>query len=76
MTAVEVTTSPTFAAVSTTRLSSDPDLSVRNSNQVSYDVSAGGRFVLVDSTQSAEAEPPSIHVVENWYEGFRDRKQD
>ncbi len=40
---------------------------------MSYDVSADGRFVLVDTVESEEAKPPSIHVVENWYEEFRDR---
>jgi len=73
--AVEVKTSPeAFSAVSTAPLFSDPHLAA-NSYQVSYDISADGRFVLVDSVESAEAEPPSIHVVENWYEEFRDREQ-
>ena len=75
LTAVEVATSPDFAVVSTAPLFSDPHLSAGR-NSVSYDVSADGRFVLVDSADSAEAEPPSIHVVENWYEEFRDREQD
>ena len=73
MTAVEVATSPSFAAVSTTTLFSDPYLSAENSNQVSYDVSADGRFVLVDSVESANGGQSSIDVVENWYEEFRDR---
>ncbi len=73
LTAVEVTTSPVFAVVSTTPLFSDPHLSVGSPHEVSYDVSADGRFVLTGSAESAEAEPPSIHVVENWYEEFRER---
>ena len=44
--------------------------------QVTYDVSGDGRFVLVDTAESEEAKPPSIHVVENWHEEFRDRDQD
>ena len=44
--------------------------------RITYDVLTDGRFVLLDSVESAEAEPPSIHVVENWYEEFRDREQD
>ena len=71
-----MTTSPNFAAVSTTPLFSDPRLSAANSNQVTYDVSADGRFVLAGSVENAEAEPPSIHVVENWFEEFRDRERD
>jgi len=76
LTAVEVTTSPSFVAVVTTPLFSDPHLAAGNSNQVTYDVAADGRFVLADSVDSADAMPPSIHVVENWYEEFRDREQD
>jgi len=76
--AVEVTTSPAFALVSTTPLFSDPHLSSATSGQIAYDVSADGRFVLVESvgSESAEARPTSIHVVENWYEEFRNREQD
>ena len=71
--AVGVTTSPAFAAVSTTPLFSDPHLVARTPIPVSYDVSTDGRFVLVDTVESEEAKPPSIHVVENWFEEFRDR---
>ena len=45
-------------------------------NLVTYDVSAEGRIVLVDTTEGGNEEFPSIHVVENWYEEFRDREQD
>ncbi len=30
------------------------------------DVSADGRFVMVDDAEGGEAKPPTIHVVENW----------
>jgi len=73
LTAVDATTSPNFAAVSTTPLFSDPDLS---GSGTYYDVSADGRFVMTDSVEGAGAEPPSIHVVQNWYEEFRAREQD
>ena len=43
--AVEVTTSAAFSAVSTTPLFSDSHL-VASANDVPYDVSADGRFVL------------------------------
>ena len=71
--AVPVTTAPAFEVGVTTPLFSDPYLRVENSHQVSYDVSADGRFVLVDGDDSGDREPPSIHVVQNWYEEFRER---
>ena len=71
--AAEVTTSPVFAPIATKPLFSDSHLVASIPNQVTYDVSADGRFVLVDTAASEEAKPPSIHVVENWYEEFRDR---
>jgi Tol biopolymer transport system component len=40
-----------------------------------YDVSADGRFLMVDPVESPNA-APAILVVENWYEEFRDRGQD
>ena len=61
--AVEVTTSPVFEAGLTTALFSDPHLRAAT-NQVSYDVSTDGSFVLMDSEESAEAKPLSIHVVQ------------
>ena len=72
--AVEVTTSPVFEAGVTTPLFSDPRLRATNPFQVTYDVSADGRFVLVDlaAAGSADGEPPSIQVIENWYEEFRE----
>ena len=45
-----------------------------------YDVSPDGqRFVVVEDVESEEgkeAKPPSIHIVENWFEEFKDREQD
>jgi hypothetical protein len=41
---------------------------------MTYDVSADGRFVLMDSALGEDAKPPSIHVVENWFAEFRDRQ--
>ena len=44
------------------------------------DVSADGqRFVVVEDLENEEGEeakPPSIHIVENWFEEFKDREQD
>ena len=43
-----------------------------------YDVSADGqRFILAEPVEEgADAPAPSIRVVMNWYEEFRDRQQD
>ncbi len=41
-----------------------------------YDVSADGqRFVTTALVEGAEAAPPKIRVVQNWYEEFRDREE-
>ena len=41
-----------------------------------YDVTADGkRFVVVENVES-ELPKPSIHIVQNWYEEFRDRARD
>ena len=43
----------------------------------SYDVSSDDRrFVLVGGVGGAEEKPPSIHIIHNWYEEFRDRERD
>ncbi len=56
--AVEVTTSPAFAPVAATPLFSDTHLFPPGGFvPVSYDVSADGRFVLVDEAESEEAIP-------------------
>ena len=42
-----------------------------------YDVSADGqRFVVVKDVEDEQANRPSVHIVLNWYEEFRDREQD
>ena len=74
--AAKVRSSPSFATLSTTPLFSDRRLLGFLAVGVTYDVSADGRFVMVDTEESEEAKPPTIHVVENWYEEFRDPEQD
>ena len=40
-----------------------------------YDVSADGqRFLTVAPVEGADAAPPKIRLVQNWYEEFRDRE--
>ena len=42
-----------------------------------HDVSPDGwRFVLVEEIESEKAKAPLIHVVQNWFEEFRDREKD
>ncbi len=71
--AVRITTPPEIEVGRVERLFSDPNL---RSVIWSYDVSADGRFVTVeDVSVESESQPDaSIHVIENWYEEFRDRK--
>ena len=76
--AVEVTTSPVFAAGVIGPLFSDLYLRDPGPTRATtnYDVSADGRFVMVGSAESegADGEQPPIQVIENWYEEFRDRE--
>jgi Tol biopolymer transport system component len=74
--AVELTTSPSFATISTTVLFSDPGLvGASAASHVTYDVAADGRFVLKEFVEDAEPELPVIRVVQNWYEEFRERDE-
>ena len=42
-----------------------------------YDVSADGqRFVIIEDVEDEQANLSSIHIVQNWYEDFRDREQE
>ena len=72
--AVSVSTAPSFSVGSATRLFEHPDVRPGNG----YDVSADGqRFVLAESVgEGTDAPEPSIRVVQNWYDEFRDREQD
>ena len=68
-----VTASPSFSVGAAERLFTDPNLAFFTPLQM-YDVSADGqRFVLVDNTEDPQY---TIHVVQNWYEEFRNREQD
>ena len=74
---VAISTTEGFWAGSAKPLFEHPGL--RGSSST-FDVSADGqRFVVVESLENEEGEaakPPSIHVVQNWYEEFRNREQD
>ena len=70
--AVAVGTTPGFSAGEAERLFSE--FSLQRGSYPNYDVSPDGqRFVTVESVENAT---PAIHVVQNWFEEFRGRKQD
>ena len=69
--AVSVNTKPIFAVGSAERLFSDPNFA-NYSPQQTYDVTADGqRFVMVKNLGDPKY---TIHVVQNWFEEFRDRQ--
>jgi dipeptidyl aminopeptidase/acylaminoacyl peptidase len=57
------------------RLFQSADLIFRNLPWPQYDVSADGQRFLT-STPVQEDTPPTIRIVQNWYEEFRNREQD
>ena len=75
--AVSVSSGPTFSVGSARRLFEHPGLpdSRGSLSYPKYDVSTDGRqFVLHEPVDLGEEAPkPSIRVVQNWFEEFRDR---
>ena len=73
--AVEVVTGDELRVGRSERLFSDANLA---DGSWTYDVSADGRFVMVEDVAADEAtqRKRAIHITENWYEEFRDREQD
>ena len=70
---VAVSTAAGFSAGAATPLFEHPGF--YGTESTTYDASADGkRFVLVEDVEGEEAGAPSIHVVENWYEEFRERE--
>ncbi len=70
---VTVSTAAGFSAGEATPLFEHPGLF--GGGSTTYDASADGqRFVLVEDVEGKEAAAPSIHVIENWYEEFRERE--
>jgi len=68
-----VSTEPAFTTGTTTPIFQHESL---GSGGAGYDVSADGRrFVVAETVESKEQEPPRIHIIQNWYEEFRDREQ-
>ena len=75
--AVAVSSGSSFSVDSATRLFEHAGLGLATS-YAPYDVSADGqRFIVAEPVEeSADAPAPSIRVVQNWYEEFRNRYQD
>ena len=72
--AVPVSTEPSLSVGSATSLFEHPGLE-SGLQDPQYDVSADSqRFVLAEPTAERNEGPPSIRVVQNWYEEFRDRQ--
>ena len=69
---IPVTTSPNFSVGSPSKLFRTAEL-LRT--PYPYDISADGqRFITVGASE--DALPPTVRVVQNWYEEFRDRAQE
>ena len=70
--AARVTTEPELTVTTPAPLFSDPDL-VSSRPMQQYDVTPNGQhFVMVESIGGSR--DTVIHVVQNWYEEFRDRE--
>ena len=68
--AVSVKTTPEFAAHTTARLFSHVGFTVvQDSN---YDVSPDGQRIILP--EKVGTQPPMIHLVQNWFAEFRDRR--
>ena len=72
--AVAVSINENFSAGVPKPLFSHPGL---RDSEYRYDVSADGqRFVVIEDVEDMQAKRPSIHIVQNWFEEFRDRRRD
>ena len=69
--AVSVSTASSFSVGSTTLLFDHASL---KNSPVPYDVSADGQRFILPEPLGGEAAEPSIRVVLNWFEEFRDRE--
>jgi hypothetical protein len=75
--AVRVATEPSLSIGPPVQLFSDPGLVQLLPGSRQYDVAADGqRFIVATPYAAAGESPPTIRVVENWYEQFRGREQE
>ncbi len=72
--AVQVSMSPSFSPGEPTRLFDATGLS-EGDNSPGYDVSPDGQQFII-AQPVGDPPRPSISIVQNWYEEFRDREQD
>ena len=73
--AVSISTEQSFTLGQPQRLFEFPDL-VQITANGGFDVSADGeRFLTIAPVEGDEAAAPTIRIVQNWYEEFRDREQ-
>ena len=73
--AVPVTTKPELSIGAPRKLFESRSLLRKELSDINYDVSADGqRFVVVEAVETKEADFKA-HVVQNWYEEFREREQ-
>ncbi len=72
---VAVSTTPEFTLGQPIALFESDDLGRQPTPAPTYDVSPDGqRFLTITPGSDANAMPPTIRVVQNWYEEFRDRQ--
>jgi len=73
--AVPVSTSPTLTVGIPVPLFSSRGLPMSRNGSLNYDVTSDGQRFVVTEPMKGDTEVV-IHVVQNWYEEFRDREQD
>ncbi len=75
--AVSVSTESALTLGQPQRLFEAPGFALTGGGAVGgYDVSADGeRFLTVAPVEGADAAPPTIRIVQNWHEEFRDRQR-
>ena len=72
--AVTVSTANRFSAGTSEPLFQNPHLQNLSRATSTSSCPDGQKFVLIEPL--ADEKPSSIHIVQNWYEEFRDREQD
>ena len=74
MMAVEISSKPTFSAGTPKMLFEGPYQSLPTISTPNYDVSPDGqRFLMLKSTEQAQAAPTQINVVLNWAEELKQK---
>ena len=74
--AVSVSTTPSFSVGPTTELFAAPLCAPPGPEHNTTFRPTGNASLCRGTLESEQAQAPSIHIVQNWYEEFRDREQD